>query len=211
MRAPRGGHYRIGFDFDDVLVSSADHTVKLYNELYGTKLTRDDWYDDPSIVAPWEVASFADIVTRVVEIQAGDAFDGVEPLKDAREVLRRLKRAGHELVVITGRPPQLRANTERLLKRYYGDIFTSADLYLTDHFAHEGERVDKGDIALQLKLTHFVDDVISHANSVARKGIKTILFSDNYKWNQAAPDKEVVRLSSWQVIGDYFHVGRETA
>ncbi len=194
--------FTIGIDFDDVLIASADRTTELYNELYGTHLTRDDWYDDPSITAPWAVDSFSEVVSRVVEVHSMKKFENVQPIKDARRVLQKLKDAGHTLIIITGRPVVLRTQTEQLVEKYYKDIVST--LYFTDHFSHEGERVSKGDIASTLGLTHFIDDVIQHANDVARIGVKTILFSDNYKWNQARADKGVIRLKSWQEIGEFF-------
>lgn len=197
-------HFRIGLDFDDVLIASADHTVELYNARYGTELTRDDWYDDPDIVDPWKVETFKDVVERVVQIQQQDDFLSVEPLKEAQRVLKRLKAIGHELVVITGRPEQLRSSTLALLDKYYGDVFKTSDLYFTNHFAHNGTRVHKGDIAKELNLTHFVDDVIQHANNVSSAGVRTILFSNDYKWNQGEVDEGVVRLNGWREIGEFF-------
>jgi len=195
---------RIGFDFDDVLIASADHITKLYNGIYGTKLTRDNWYEDQSIVEPWDVDDFSLVLSRVTEIMPSEDFMQVEPLKDAHDVLKHLKEQGHDLLVITGRPQMIRASTEQILTKYYGDIFNVDELQLTDHFAQEGKRTDKGDIALELALTHFVDDVIQHANSVASKGITTVLFDDGYKWNQAEPDHGVVRIKSWKALGEFF-------
>jgi phosphoglycolate phosphatase-like HAD superfamily hydrolase len=201
-------HYRIGFDFDDVLVSSGLLTVELHNKQYGTHLTIDDWYDPD--VSPWGVDTFSEVVQRVIEIQASPDFSTVEELVGAKQTLMALKAAGHALLVVTGRPPLLKESTEALLAHHYGEVFSLNDVHFTDHFAHEGQRTDKGDIAVQLKLTHFVDDVIQHANSVAAKGVKTILFSDNYKWNQAVVDDPVSRISSWDEIATYFDVGAES-
>lgn len=196
--------FRIGLDFDDVLIASADHTVKIHNDLYGTHLTRDNWYDDPSIVEPWNVTQPSEIVGHVIDIQQMDVFTEVPPLQGAQAVLRRLKDEGHTLIVITGRPESLRERTLELMQRYYPDTFEPDALHFTDHFSHQGERIHKGDVALKLELTHFVDDVISHANNVASKGIKTILFGEGYRWNQSDPDEDVVRLNTWEQIGDFF-------
>ena len=197
-------HLRIGFDFDDVLVSSADHTVALYNRQFGTQLTRDDWNDDPALVIPWNAVDYAAVVSRVADIQSADDFMDVEPLIGAPEVLQTLKAAGHTLVVVTGRPSRMLEPTKRLLEKYYPGIFDPNDLHFTDHFAHEGERTSKGDIATQLGLTHFVDDVLQHANEVASTGAVVVLFDDGYKWNQTDPEHGIVRLSSWKDIGEFF-------
>lgn len=195
--------FTIGIDFDDVLIASADRTTELYNQLYDTHLTRDDWYDDPTITKPWAVDSFSEVIERVMQLHSMPEFADVQPIKDAQRVLRSLKDAGHSLIVITGRPAQLRVHTQLLVDKYYKDIFN--ELYFTDHFSHEGQRISKGEIAITLGLTHFIDDVIQHANDVAKKGVKTILFSDNYKWNQAKADDDVIRLGSWQEVGVFLH------
>ncbi|MFZ1250386.1 MAG: hypothetical protein WAR37_02995 [Candidatus Microsaccharimonas sp.] len=191
-------HFRIGLDFDDVLIRAAYYTTKLHNELYGTNLTHENWYDPD--MAPWGLTTATEHTQRVIDILSSEAFRSVTPVQGAQEALRQLKAMGHELLVITGRPPALKEATEWLIKTYFGDVLKLENLYLTDHFNHEGKRVEKGDIAVGLGLTHFVDDVVSHANNVASKGITTILYSDDYKWNQNGADEEVVKLSSWDAI-----------
>lgn len=195
---------KIGFDFDDVLISSADHTVMLYNKLYQTMLTRDDWYDDPLIVAPWKVDDFSTIIRRVVDIHADEQFLDVAVLPGAREVLRALKEQGHELVVITGRPIELLLPTIALLEKHYADIFTADDLRFTDYFGHSSTPLKKGDVAVELGLTHFIDDVVPHANDVASRGVTVLLFDAGYKWNQFSPNEGVQRVKSWQDIGKFF-------
>lgn len=194
---------RIGFDCDDVLVNSADYTARLYNDAYGTSLTRDHWYDFGSM-EPWGVDTFAQAATRVTDIMHADTYTGLEALPDASRVLRTLKLGGHALMIVTGRPDSLRASTERMLEALYPAIFDSENLYFTNHFGTDGTKLTKASVATRLGLTHFVDDQIEHANGVAATGIQTILFSDRYAWNREGADANVTRVGGWPELGEYF-------
>lgn len=195
-------HFRIGFDFDDVLVGTADHVASLYNKEYGTHLTRDNWYNFNPIT-PWNVKTFSEVTSRVANLlyNLGEA----RPLAGSQQVLSRLKDAGHELFIITGRPESVRPQTLGILNKYYPGIFDNSSLYFTDHFSQDGKRVEKSNLCNDLNLTHFIDDQVEHANIVAAEGVKTILFSDNYAWNQSGADDNVTKLSSWQKIEEFFN------
>jgi len=194
-------HFRIGFDFDDVLVSTADHVVSLYNQKYGTHLTRDNWYNF-SPMTPWGVETFPEAASRVADLlySLGEA----RPFVGASKVLSRLKDDGHDLFIITGRPESVRTQTLDILNKYYPGIFDDTSLFFTDHFGQDGKRADKSSLCVDLRLTHFIDDQVEHANIVASEGIKTILFSDNYAWNKSGLNQGITRLSSWQKIEDFF-------
>lgn len=199
------GKFKIGLDFDDVLIASVSHSLALHNAKYGTHLTSDHWYDDPSNVEPWGVKDFSEVISRIGEIHSDPDFLNVQSLPGALRVLKKLKKAGHELIVVTGRPSQLLEPTQAVLRKQFAGILDESQLYFTDHFAHEGPRASKGDIAVELGLTYFIDDVIQHADEVASKGVKTILFGgDNYHWNQGEPAAGVTRLANWKEIGEYF-------
>lgn len=195
-------HFRIGFDFDDVLVGTADHAVSLYNETYGTNLTRDNWYDFKPIT-PWGVKTFPELSARVAKLLYG--LGEALPIKGSQQVLKQLNDSGHELFVVTGRPENVRIQTLNILNKYYPNIFNDSSLYFTDHFSQAGQRVEKSDICIDLRLTHFIDDQVEHVNIVSKEGIKTILFSDNYKWNKSGVNNNITRLTSWKEIKEFFN------
>lgn len=193
---------KIGIDFDDVLVKTAQKVVDVYNSLYETELTIDDWYDlSPEGLVRYKAGEPADVVKRVMAFQGKDDFV-VEPIDGAVEALHTLKDAGHKLVIITGRPESLRQPTLNNIRRYFSDLFTSEDVYFVDHFSHDGEekKIDKGDVATELKLDFFIDDVVSHADIVAKTGVKTMLLDMDYKWSKQPVDSAVQRVTSWEEI-----------
>jgi uncharacterized HAD superfamily protein len=193
---------RIGIDIDDVLIKSAEFSIRLYNEEYGTKLTLDDWYDFSSPEV-WGVDDLPTIVKRVMDIFKDEAFVSVEPVEDAKAVLGHLVNDGHELCAITGRTETIRQQTILVLDTHFPDIFKSETVYFVDHFSHDGQKTSKADVGTRLGLTHFIDDQVEHANALNQAGVTTILFSQGYKWNQTGADKSVKRASDWKSIGEF--------
>jgi len=199
-------HFRIGFDLDDVLLGTADVVTSLYSDKYGADVTRDDWYDYESIDKTWQVGTKTQLNSRLINLNYSDDYvNVVKALRDSQRVLRDLKDAGHTLSLVTGRPESSRIKTYTVLSRLFSGVFSNEDLYFTDHYNHDGHKSSKADVAVRLGLTHFIDDLIEHADIVAAEGIKTILFSDNYKWNQTAAKEGIIRLNSWQEIEKFFY------
>jgi uncharacterized HAD superfamily protein len=197
-----GQMLRIGIDIDDVLLHSADQTIKLYNDTYGTSMTTNNWYDFSSMEL-WGTDDKSEVVKRVSLLFAEDDFADVKPIMNANEVLTHLERAGHELFAITGRPESIRKQTMEVLGKYYPGLFIDSSVYFVDHFSHDGNKANKADLALELGLTHFIDDQVEHVNLLDRAGVKTVLFSQDYAWNQSGADKNIIRLGDWQSVGKF--------
>lgn len=197
---------RIGVDIDDVLLKSAELSVEMYNEAYDTSITMETWYDFSDLKA-WGNDDFSELVRRVVDLMSDDAFLNVEPLEGASEVLSHLKNEGHDLFAITGRSESIRKQTRFVLDRCYPAIFRDETTFFVDHFEHDGKKMSKADVGLELGLTHFIEDFPVHATAMAKVGVKTILFSPGYKWNKDGVDEDVkddvVVLGAWQSIGEF--------
>ena len=198
---------RIGFDIDDVLVNSGIAMTSLHNKVYGTQLDLNNIYNLETF-KDWGVADGQGIVDRIHEIMRLDDWLGLDtPIEGALGVLSKLKDEGHQLFAITGRPASFRSDTIKLLETYFPGIFSDETLFMTDLYAVDGspvEKVTKLDIARELKLTHFVEDLLVHADILAEEGIKTVLFTYGYHWNQTGGHDSLVRLSTWREIGEFF-------
>lgn len=205
---------RIGVDIDDVLFNSAVRSIEIYNQSFGTQVTLDDWYDfvDPSVYGPvWGTEDLPTIVKRVVGTLMDEAFSNVDPVEGAQKALAYLDQEGHKIFAITGRSENTRSQTKSLLDVHFPGLFTDETLFFVDHFEHEGKKVSKAEIGLQLGLTHFIEDLPSHANGLAGAGIKTVLLNTgNYKWSISGIDPavshNVVELDSWPLATEYFDV-----
>ena len=202
---------RIGIDIDDVLIHSATKSIELYNRSFGTHLSLDDWYafDDPSTYGPiWGTSDDVTLVKRVVATLVDDEFLDVEPVEGAQEGLRHLKEQGHQLYAVTGRSESIQDHTKLLLDKHFTAIFDDETLFFVDHFGHDGKKSSKADVALQLGLTHFVEDLPDHVNGLAGVGIKTVLLNPgDYKWSKSGINTDVssniIALDSWRQVIRY--------
>lgn len=200
---------RIGVDIDDVLFQSAQRSIDLYNRAHGTGLTLEDWYTENTDLAYWRESWGSDdrevLVSRVVGTNASDDFRSVEVIDGALNELQKLKQRGHELFAVTGRPEAIRPQTIVLLDASYPGIFHNDTLFFVDHFEHDGTQASKADVARNLNLTHFIDDLPAHANAVAGAGVRTVLFDPGYPWAKRPVDSSVTRLKSWEQIGFFLY------
>ncbi|HEY8886405.1 MAG TPA: hypothetical protein VIM31_02815 [Candidatus Microsaccharimonas sp.] len=196
---------RIGIDIDDTLISSVDTVTGLNNVLYGTTLTRDDWFNvSAEGIEHWGLQDGPAISDRVHELMTHKDYMGkVASIEGAQDVLNRLASEGHELFAVTSRPDYIREQTVQELELCFPGIFSDDTLFMINAFSADPSvaSTTKFGVAVQLELTHFIDDLLIHANAVSDGGIQTILFSDNYLWNQGSEHGGVVRLGSWKDIG----------
>ncbi|MFZ3009614.1 MAG: hypothetical protein WA030_01170 [Candidatus Microsaccharimonas sp.] len=202
---------RIGFDVDDVLINSVDVVIELNNRLYGSSLVRHQWYD-MTIADLWGVPTAHDITGRVDElIRHPDYRQNIKALAGAFEVLRDIK-DHYELFAITGRSTELRAETLWVLNQCFPGLFSDETLHMTNFKAVDGYvagKRNKLDVARELELTHFVDDLPTHANLLAEGGVKTVLFNDNYAWSEGDHHPDLVRVSNWQELKKYLDHERQ--
>lgn len=198
---------RIGIDIDDTLLNSVDVITGLNNELYGTKLVRDDWFNvSPGAFLNWQLAGGPEISDRVHELMVHEKYmESVVAIEGAKAVLDRIALEGHQLFAVTSRPNYVREQTVRELEQCFPGLFSDETLYMINAFSADPTvaAITKRGVAQELALTHFIDDLPVHANAVAESGIHVVLFSDNYLWNQTGIRDDVTRLTSWKAIGDY--------
>jgi len=198
---------RIGFDIDDTMINAVDTVTGLNNKLYGTELGRGDWFNNiPDVLLRWQLKDGYEVTHRVHELMAHDDYlTTVVEVKGARAVLDALKADGHELFAVTSRPERIRVETLKELEVCFPSVFTTETLFMIDAFSGDptSASITKFAVAEQLELEYFVDDLPVHANALAEGGIKTILFSDDYLWNQTGVRDDVIRITSWKSVGEY--------
>jgi len=202
---------RIGFDVDDVLINSVDVVIELNNRLYGSSLARHQWYD-MTIADVWKVPTPRDIAGRVDElIRHPEYRQNIRAIAGAFETIRDIK-DHYDLFAITGRPTELRTETIWVLNQCFPGLFTDETLHMTNFKAVDGHvvgRRNKLDVARELGLTHFVDDLPAHANLLADGGVKTVLFNDDYAWGEGEHHPAIIRVSNWQELKEYLDHERQ--
>jgi len=193
---------RLGFDLDEVVVNLTAEFEKYLYENYDI-----DWpfncfvnYDFVKCVFHENNDINAGIVDDMLRVANDAEFQfNAEPHDDAREVLQKLKRAGHKIYFITSRPKQNQPLTFRWLRQ--NDIpFDSLEVI--------GHSKQKGVFGLKYKLDMFVDDLEKHLESMwlYKKNWRKGLILLTKPWNSDSVDgSRFLRIDNWQDI--LRHVG----
>ena len=185
----------IGVDKDDVLVDFNTRLAEYHNTHYGSNYRIEDltsYYLHETWQCTQEVA-----LERVVSFYNSVHFDDLEPVPDAKEVLRRLKKKAN-LLVITARPDYTSQVTTRSLEKYYPGLFDG--VIFTGTFTGDGPKKTKADVCEELGVDVMIDDHYDNLTGCADRGIKSILL--RRPWNKKHSDEEVgaqgiIPVHSW--------------
>lgn len=192
----------VGFDIDDVLLPSSDHVTRLHNEIYGTSLTRDNWYVNLP-AETWGATTEHEVIDHVNEILASESYlTGIEPIEGARRVLEDLDAAGDTYFAVTSRPQTLAVMTHRALEVCYPGMFPEGNVSFINHSTASDSvnTLTKVEIARANGATHFIDDFEHHLIPMAAAGIKPLLYGDAYLWNRAADTPGLVRVANMEAV-----------
>ncbi|HWI54034.1 MAG TPA: hypothetical protein VNT01_18000 [Symbiobacteriaceae bacterium] len=169
---------RIGLDLDGVVANSVPNWIAILNSRFGTNYGPGEL---PDTHGTPEMAAFCD--EHLIELLLP-----VRPMAGAAEAVSRLRREGHELVVITARSPSVSRLTEAWLA-YYGIAVDRL------HFLEGG---GKAATARAEGIDLLVEDTPKHALAVAEAGIPVLLFGAAYNRHLRHPLIHV--CESWDEV-----------
>ncbi len=120
-----------------------------------------------------------------------------KPTRGAKTAMRKLKKDGHKLFVITGRPLAVEPITVKWVERNFPDIFT--DIYCTDfHIVKHGKNT-KGKICRLIKADLIIDDYPGYARECVANGTKVLLFAS--PWNRAyKAEAGIIKVKNWRQV-----------
>ena len=195
---------RIYVDQDDVLAETTARFPAVVQELFGRSKTFEEIHtfhlDRAFGLSSAELARLFEFV------HAGEFLIELEARDGAIEVLEGGEAAGHEIRVVTGRPPQAHAHSVDWLA--HRDIphahFHICDKY--DRFETGADVLHLDDVrALDFEIA--VEDSLDMAGLLAGWGVPEVLLLDR-PWNrdhdslpEAVRDR-VQRVDNWQQIGE---------
>lgn len=193
---------RLGFDLDEVVVNLTAEFQKHLETTYGLEWSPDCfvYYDFVKCVFHHDEEFNARIVKDMIQVANDADFQfQAEPFDGARDVIQRLKRAGHKIYFITSRPKQNQPLTFRWLRQH--DIpFDGLEVI--------GHSKPKGAFGRRLFLDMYVDDLHKHLESMwlyKKRWRKGLLLLDK-PWNHDYIDgSKFKRVNNWQEI--LRHVG----
>lgn len=179
----------IAIDCDDVLLPSTPELIRMYNAQYGTHVSLEGAHtaDNPA----WE-ADARDARRRIFDLQHSTQYGEIVPYNDAIAACSRLAQA-HELHLVTARPDELTRVTERMLKQYFGDVFSSIE--------HVGLDASKGEVCRRIAADVLIDDNLKHLEDAQNCSVPYTLWFGDYPWNQQVHDRTGIhRCGDWSAV-----------
>lgn len=178
----------IGIDIDDTLTNTFDYLIPAVAEFYNMDI---DYLKEHKI-------SYTSLTPEMKEKElefARTYFDKLipnTPIKpDAAEYIRKIKKLGHKITIITARS-----------NIFYEDSYKLSAEYLTRNGILFDELIcsfDKAGVCKEQNIDIFIDDSIRQCNTVKSVGIKTLLFVS--KINEE--NEEHQKVYTWQDVYHY--------
>jgi len=184
-------------DCDDVLLPTAELTIALYNEAYGTKLALSAMYDETDT---WGAPTIEEGIRRAGVILRSQPIADLRPTQETINALTKLASLD-ELHMVTGRPSFMEAVTLRTVERYLPGVFKTIEH--TNYYVENGTTAtrSKGEVCAQIGADVLLDDHVVHGRSVLESGVKEVIVWGDYPWNaDSTLGKGMVRCVTWDEV-----------
>lgn len=182
---------RIGIDIDDTITDSTK-TVKKYIKKYDSYYSKDHKLINglESIIRGFFDVEEARLFFKDHCMEIGNE---IKVKKNAKEVIDKLMRDGHEIVIITARSD-----------KYYKD----SDKYCADYLKRNNINYDKLvtkqtykiETCKREKIDLMIDDAIDTVENLEKEGIKSVLFTSELNKDKKT---KVKRVNNWNQLYDY--------
>ena len=178
----------IGIDIDDTITNTFDYLMPAVADFYKMDL---NYLKENKI-------SYTSLTPKMKEQElefARTYFDKLipnTPVKvDAAEYIRKIKKSGHKIIIITARN-----------HLFYEDPYKTSTEYLTKNNIHFDElycTFDKAGMCKEQQVDIFIDDSINQCDKVKQAGIKTLLFNSQINEH----NQEHTRVYTWEDVYNY--------
>ena len=188
---------RIAIDIDAVLGDFLSEFLRWRNERFGTRWKRRDFW-----TYDWAQVFAED--RRTLNAVLFDFFNSreivrIRPMPGSRRGVRKLKKRGHLLCVITSRPRLIADLTGDWIGRHFGAAFEM--VYFSDNPEWHSPGLSKGEIARNWQSDIFIDDQMRFCRESAAFGIPALLFDNPWNRHDDLPE-HVYRAITWgDVVG----------
>lgn len=196
---------RIYVDLDDVLAESARGFLEVLEADFGRQVAFDDLHAfDLRVSLGFDQQELQAFMRAVHD---PDVLAGMEPMAGAAEVMGEWRKAGHEIRVVTGRPPECLTVSEQWLseQRFPYDGLTFVDKYSRDL----SDWTEISVVKLEDLAGHGFDFAIEDSGEVAsylagELGMRVLLLDRPWNRSVATDDSpnggKPVRCGSWDDI-----------
>jgi uncharacterized HAD superfamily protein len=178
----------IGVDLDDTVFEFMQGMITYHNRVYDAAHELCHFTTFDNIHDVWG-CSLIEARRRVTEFTDSIEHGAISAVPGSIRALEMLS-LEHEIVGITAREPTRAHVTLPLVKRLFGEIFS------TVHFV--GHKKEKGSLCEELGVRFMVDDGLHNARSVGARGISVFLL--DRPWNQGDLPTSTMRVKHWDEI-----------
>lgn len=182
----------IAVDVDEVLCKFSEGFMTWRSHVTGTNAPI------PAVGVCFKVACSKNNNAEREDFAKSQAFVEIDRVPGALEALRRLKRAGFRMEVVTSRPSSMAEASNRYLQWAFPDLISDA------HFVSSGQ---KGNVCKRIGAGFLVDDQCKNVSDACKAGVHGVLFdfAGTYTWNHVKVPPEAVRTANWdEVLGYIF-------
>jgi 5'(3')-deoxyribonucleotidase len=194
---------KLAIDIDDVLANSTDALRLFVNLKRGVNLREEHYKIEAEYwgyyESVWEQHGIdkkdlmREFHSRLVKSQSD-----IRTIPGSVEGTKKLSQK-YDLIPMTSRPEEMKAETENWLKEEFGPVFTERPVFIG--FGFNAKRT-KGEVCKELGITYLIDDNVDHCKTALERGVGAVLFGD-YGWNRRMPEG-LVRCKNWQEVLEYF-------
>jgi uncharacterized protein len=188
---------KLGFDLDEVIVALCDVLLKYLNEEFDLSWTMDNfichslnrnvYHEDKDIDDKIKVRAIEIVNDPDIQLSA-------KPCKGAPSFIRKLRKEGHSIHIITARQIGTEENTMKWLRKYKIPF---------NSIHHVGINGEKGFLGRVLNLDFYVDDNEKHLESMYRykkRWAKGLVLMTR-PWNVDSYDaSRFVRVDNWKAL-----------
>ncbi len=176
---------RIGIDFDDTIAAATKAIIKLHNRQYGTNYKWEEATDHHLENVLEGAGTKEEWEAKLNEFFSAKNIEHLDPVAGAIPAIDALKKAGHELYIITARSDSDVEATELWLARHFFSSWptTFAGVhYGRSRDADPTRRRLKSALCRELGIELMIDDTLGNARDCAEAGIRVLLLDQ--PWNQ---------------------------
>lgn len=191
----------VAIDIDNVLANSAVSFVAQSNDLFGDRITINDYSEDWSKM--WGV-SHEEAERRGSILRQHQIQKDYLPIEGANQAIAELAKK-YRIVLVTSRRKLAEQLTKDWLAKYFETDFQEivfADFWDDIKVAPDGHLLHKGELYTAVKADFVIDDQLKHCEAAIEQGLKAILFG-NYPWNQEVASDTIVRCDNWNQVREY--------
>jgi uncharacterized HAD superfamily protein len=187
--------YKIGIDLDGTLAAYQEELIRFHNKNYGTSCKlkntkRNDCYD----------LLGGNMLTRALKLKKfykqTDSLKSIKPLKGAVEAVKKLKKDGHDLFIVTSRFRGFSSGTQKWIDTTFGNGAFSKIIY-SNILSSYATRLKTGKY-LRQNPDFVIEDSSHAATKCADRGVSVLLL--DYPWNKDAKAKGITRVRNWNEI-----------